>query len=149
MSSHGGCRKGAGSKGKKNGVTRITHKAQQAARDKAVSDGYLLPHEILLKAANGECFTQKKLVIIYHKSGPKKGYEKEREWVEEEYYPTVNEQIDAAKAAAQYYAPKLISKAADDLPGDGTNVDDKPVIPVFKVKPAQKEVSVTKGVKNG
>lgn len=110
MSNHGGRRKGAGSKGKKKGVTRITHKAQQAAREKAINDGYLLPHEILLKAANGECFTQKKLVIVYHKRGPKKGYEKERKWVDEEYYPTVHEQVDAAKAAAPYYSPKLMTQ---------------------------------------
>lgn len=105
---HGGRREGAG--GKESGTTRITKKAQEAAKSKAIKDGYLLPHEILLKAANGECFKQKKLHIIYHARGPKKGQEKERKWVEEDYWPTVNEQMDAAKAAAPYFAPKLAAQ---------------------------------------
>ena len=94
----------------KRGTKRISTKTQEAARLQAKEDGYLLPHEILLKAANGECFKQKKLVIIYHKRGPNKGHEKERKWVEEDYWPTVQEQVDAAKAAAPYYSPKLATQ---------------------------------------
>lgn len=96
--------------GPKRGTKRITARAQKDARNKAKTDGYLLPHEILLKAANGECFKQKKLHITYYRSGPHKGQEKSREWIEEDYWPTVHEQIDAAKAAAPYYAPRLAAQ---------------------------------------
>lgn len=105
--SRGGPRPGAGAK---RGAKRITAKAQADARAKATGDGKLLPHEILLKAANGECFKQKKLHITYYRSGPNKGQEKSREWIEEDYWPTVHEQIDAAKAAAPYYAPRLAAQ---------------------------------------
>ena len=105
--SRGGPRPGSGPK---RGTKRITAKAQEAAKLKANEEGRLLPHEILLRAANGECFKQKKLHIIYHGRGPKKGQEKRREWVEEDYWPTVPEQIDAAKAAAPYYVPRLAAQ---------------------------------------
>lgn len=61
-------------------------------------------------AWNVEAYNQKKLHIIYHGRGPNKGKEKRREWIEEDYWPTVPEQIDAAKAAAPYYVPRLASQ---------------------------------------
>lgn len=103
----GGPRPGAGAK---RGAKRITAKAQEAARAKATGEGYLLPHEILLRVANGESLKQRKLHITYHKRGPNKGFEKSREWVEEDYWPTAAEQVDAAKAAAPYYAPRLATQ---------------------------------------
>lgn len=96
--------------GPKRGVSRVTAKAKADARAKAKDDGHMLPHEILLRAANGEPFKQRRLIITYYKSGPNKGHEKSREWVEEDYWPTTAEQIDAAKAAAPYYAPRLATQ---------------------------------------
>lgn len=69
------------------------------------------PHEILRDAANGLPFKQRKLIIYYHKSGPEAGKESRREWIEEDYYPDYKDQIDAAKAAAPYFAPKLVSQS--------------------------------------
>jgi len=103
----GGARPGSGPK---RSPKRITKKAQTAAVIEAKKGGHVLPHEILLRAANGECFKQKRLEITYYKAGPNKGHEKSRQWVEEDYWPTVHEQIDAAKAAAPYYAPRLATQ---------------------------------------
>jgi len=107
----GGARPGSGPK--PTGTARITSKAREAASLQAKKDGRLLPHEILLRAANGESFKQKKLHIIYYGRGPNKGQEKYREWVEEDYWPSVSEQIDAAKAAAPYFAPRLASQTVN------------------------------------
>lgn len=65
--------------------------------DDNVNMSKLLPHEILLRAANGEAFIQRRA-------------ETDSEWVDELYYPTVAEQLNAAKAAAPYYAPRLAVK---------------------------------------
>lgn len=105
--------------GPKRGTKRITAKAREAARLAAENGNKILPHEILLNAANGESFMQRRLVIVYYKRGPLKGQEKMREWVEEIYWPTVQEQIDAAKAAAPYFAPRLTSLPID--PGKFNN----------------------------
>lgn len=67
----------------------------------------LLPHEILLKGARGEPFIVKRLVVTRYKSGKQKGEVKSEEWEDYKYYPSYNEQMDCAKAAAPYYAPKL------------------------------------------
>ena len=69
-----------------------------------------LPHEWLAKVARGECIMQRKLVVVYYKSGPKAGAEKERRWEEEEYYASFAERMDAAKASAPYFAPRLASQ---------------------------------------
>lgn len=104
----GGPRPGSGRK--PGSKAKITKKTQEAAALEAKNNGHLLPHEILLKAANGECFKQKKLEITYYKTGANKGHEKSRKWIEEDYWPTVPEQIDAAKAAAPYFAPRLATQ---------------------------------------
>lgn len=72
-----------------------------------------MPHEILLRAANGEAFTQRRLYPSCHQEGysAEEGAEKDSEWVEEVYYPSVTEQLDAAKTAAPYYAPRLSAQA--------------------------------------
>lgn len=87
--------------------------AEKKVVEKIVADAKkegLMPHEILLKAARGESFTVRKLVIVKYKSGPNRGEEKERRWVEEEYYPTFNEQIECARSAAPYFAPRLATQ---------------------------------------
>lgn len=63
----------------------------------------MLPHEWLLAVARGDVVKQMKLRITYDA----KGKEKSREWIEEEYYADFATRIDAAKAAAPFYAPKL------------------------------------------
>lgn len=106
---HGGSRPGAGAKrGSKQKA--LTPKERVKELVKASAGGGLMPHEILLKAARGESFRIKKLVITCYKSGPNKGQEKSREWEEQEYVPSYAEQIDAAKAAAPYFAPRLATQ---------------------------------------
>ena len=84
----------------------------------------MLPHEILLKAARGERFTIKVKQIVKYKSGPQKGEMKEIRWVDEDYYPNFNEQVECARSAAPYYTPRLATqtvktdeKTADALTG--------------------------------
>jgi len=64
-----------------------------------------LPHEILLSIARGEAMQIMRKVT----STDVKGQEFE-EWVEDIYFPSVSERIDAAKSAAPYYTPKLASQ---------------------------------------
>lgn len=106
--------------GRRPGAGRKPSKKTQMIADaimESIKEGKRLPHDILLSAARGEMFTQRRLVITYYGRGPKRGQEKSREWVEEEYWPSAQEQMDAAKAAAPYFAPKLAMqtvKADDD-----------------------------------
>ena len=84
------------------------------AREEAQSSG-LLPHEWLLKVARGEAVEQKHWDIEYDK----KGRESKRTLVSEEVYASFPDRIDAAKAAAPYYAPKLVAQQVSF----GGNVD--------------------------
>lgn len=77
---HGGARRGAGRK------IGTQTKVSQKAREAAAKTGKL-PHEILLSVSRGEPL----------RWGP----------TQEEAWPTPDQQIDAAKAAAPYYAPRL------------------------------------------
>jgi hypothetical protein len=100
-------------KGSKNGtsVRAVTAMAGESARlGHAVDGKLLLPHEILLRVANGGGVLQRKLEVTYYAEGPQRGQEKCREWVVEEYFPSFVERLDAAKAAAPYYAPRLASQ---------------------------------------
>lgn len=67
----------------------------------------LLPHEWMLKVSRGDGIVHKRWRIEYYKSGPKLGQEKSRELVEELVYTDFDTRLDAAKAAAPFYAPKL------------------------------------------
>ena len=96
MDQLGGARPGAGRP--KGSTQKITTKA----REEAMATG-LLPHEWLLKVARGEAVPHKRWKIIYDKQGNEKG----KELVEEDYYADFPTRIDAAKAAAPFYAPKL------------------------------------------
>lgn len=103
----GGARPGAGRpKGSKQKVT-----AQ--AREAAMETG-LLPHEWLLKVSRGEPIEQKRWVIVYDKNGK----EKSRELVTDEVYADFPTRIDAAKAAAPFYAPKLAVQQVNVKGGD-------------------------------
>jgi hypothetical protein len=87
----GGKRPGAGRpKGSKNRLA-------QAAREQAEATGSL-PHEVLLAICRGD---QKLRDVV--KCGD--------EMVEIERWPTVEERIRAATAAAPFYAPKLAAEA--------------------------------------
>jgi hypothetical protein len=95
----GGARQGAGRpKGRTNSVTA---KAREAAAETG-----LLPHEWLLKVSRGEGIEHKRWKIVYDKSGKEKG----RELVTEELYADFPTRLDAAKAAAPFYAPKLATQ---------------------------------------
>lgn len=76
------------------------------ARLEAASSG-LLPHEWLLKVCRGESILHKRWKVKYH---AKTGEELSRELIEEEYYPDFPMRVDAAKAAAPYYMPKLATQ---------------------------------------
>ena len=92
----GGARPGAGRpKGRTNSVTA-------KARESATETG-LLPHEWLLKVSRGEAIEQKRWVTKYDKNGK----EVSRELVTEQVYADFPTRIDASKAAAPFYAPKL------------------------------------------
>ena len=92
----GGRQPGAGRP--KGALSKVTAKAKQAAMETG-----LLPHEWLLLVSRGEGIKHKRWVVKYDA----KGNEKSRELVEEEVYADFPTRIDAAKAAAPFYAPKL------------------------------------------
>lgn len=62
----------------------------------------LLPHEFLALVATGETIKTRRW--------------KDGGWVEETWDPTPDQQIDAAKAAAPYYQPRLVSTKVDHGP---------------------------------
>lgn len=113
--SHGGARPGGGRPlGSKQ---KITTKARQ----EAMATG-LLPHEWLLKVSRGEGIEQKRWKIEYYKSGPKAGTEKSRELITEVVYADFPTRIDAAKAAAPFYAPRLAVQSVKVSPDSGDAV---------------------------
>lgn len=63
----------------------------------------LLPHEWLLKVSRGEPILQKHWRIRTDKNGK----ELSRVLIEEQFYADFPMRVDAAKAAAPFYAPKL------------------------------------------
>lgn len=95
----GGARPGSGRK--PGSVQLVTAKAREAAMKTG-----LLPHEWLLKVSRGEPIEQKRWVIVYDKNGK----EKSRELVTDEVYADFPTRIDAAKAAAPFYAPRLAAQ---------------------------------------
>lgn len=78
---------------------------KRASRDYRVAakESGLLPHEWLLKVARGEGIEHTFYKIEYDKNG----IEKSRKIVTELYFADMSTRMDAAKAAAPYYAPKL------------------------------------------
>lgn len=101
----GGARPGAGRP--KGTLAKVTAKAREAAMETG-----LLPHEWLLKVSRGEPIEQKRWVVQYDKTGK----EKSRELITEEVYADFPTRIDAAKAAAPFYAPKLAVQTVN-VPG--------------------------------
>lgn len=76
-----------------------------AAREAARETG-LLPHEWLLKVSRGEPIEQKRWKDILDEDGKVI----DRELVEEVLYPDFGTRMDAAKAAAPFYAPRLATQ---------------------------------------
>lgn len=95
----GGRQPGAGRP--KGALSKVTAKAKQAAMETG-----LLPHEWLLKVSRGEPIEHKRWVVKYDKNGKEVG----RELVTEEVYADFPTRIDASKAAAPFYAPKLATQ---------------------------------------
>lgn len=66
-----------------------------------------LPHEFLAKVARGEAIEIVHTTIHRYKRGARIGQVREVEYETVWHYPSFQERMDAAKAVAQYYAPKL------------------------------------------
>ena len=107
----GGAQPGSGRP--KGAVSKVTAKAKLAAMETG-----LLPHEWLLKVSRGEPIEQKRWKITYDA----KGNEKSRELITEEVYADFPTRIDAAKAAAPFYAPKLAVQQVKVGPDTGNAV---------------------------
>jgi hypothetical protein len=103
----GGAQPGSGRP--KGAVSKITQKAREAAMETG-----LLPHEWLLKVSRGEPIEQKRFIVKHDKTGK----EISRELVTEEVCADFPTRIDAAKAAAPFYAPKLAVQQVNVKGGD-------------------------------
>jgi hypothetical protein len=72
----------------------------------------MMPHEILLHAARGGAFVECVAIVIADErsyANVDASVDELTRYDEVVYYPSYSEQIDAAKAAAAYYAPRLSS----------------------------------------
>lgn len=92
----GGAQPGSGRP--KGAIAKVTTKAKQAAMETG-----LLPHEWLLMVSRGEGVKHKRWEVVFDTNG----VEQSRDLIEEEIYADFPTRIDAAKAAAPYYAPRL------------------------------------------
>lgn len=111
----GGKRVGGGRK--KGATNRLTRQA----RIEAAKTGEL-PHEWLLRISRGGAIKQHRLVVEYYKTGERRGKEKSRKWVEEDYYPLFTERLDAAKVAASYYAPRIAAVTPEGEAAKGVTI---------------------------
>jgi hypothetical protein len=99
--------KGRGGQGRGGGrklgsVNRLAKDAIVAAKETG-----MLPHEWLLGVARGDSVEQKRWKIQYDKET---GEEISRELITETIYPEFPVRMDAAKAAAPFYAPRLATQ---------------------------------------
>lgn len=92
---------GRGQGRKPGSVTRLSKEAIDAAKETG-----LLPHEWLLKVSRGEPIEQKRWKDVLDADGNVI----DRELVEEVLYPDFGTRMDAAKAAAPFYAPRLATQ---------------------------------------
>lgn len=99
MPGGGGPRKGAGRP--IGAVNRVAKEAIAAAKAEGI-----LPHEWLLNIVRGEPVKQERWQIKRDHSGR----EISRELVAELIYPEFSVRMDAAKAAAPFYAPRLATQ---------------------------------------
>lgn len=106
--------------GKREGAGRppgAVGKKHAQIREEAALNGEL-PHQFLLRVSRGDQILQRQPVHTYYKTGVNKGQIKSTEWKVVDRYPTFEERVDAAKACAQYFAPKL---ATQTIKGDEDN----------------------------
>ena len=82
----------------KGALSKISEKARQLAAETGI-----LPHAWLMKIARGEPVTQMQWVVKYDANGKADG----RELVEQQLYADFATRVEAAKAAAPFYAPRL------------------------------------------
>lgn len=107
-------------KPKVNTTVRKGESARQAAKDlssQAISDAKamgLLPHEWLLKLMHGEPVRHHQWKVVYDELGN----EKRRELQEVMVYADFATRVEAAKAAAPFFAPRLATQhvVVDDKP---------------------------------
>tara|TARA_R110000868_G_scaffold71284_1_gene208962 strand:- start:582 stop:962 length:381 start_codon:yes stop_codon:yes gene_type:complete len=99
MATFGGKQPGAGRP--KGALSKVTAKSKQVAQETG-----LLPHEWLLAVSRGEGIVHKRWVVKHDT----KGKEVSRDLVEEVIYADFPTRIDASKAAAPFYAPKLAAQ---------------------------------------
>jgi len=97
------------------GASTRTLVAHRESRRQELTDE-LLPHELLLRVAQGYGIAHQKLVVEYDEDT---GLMVERVAVET-VYPSFKVRLDAAKQAAPYYAPRLATQTvhvsnADEL----------------------------------
>jgi len=99
MGTFGGKQPGAGRP--KGALSKVTAKSKQIAQETG-----LLPHEWLLAVSRGEGIVHKRWVVKFDA----KGKEVSRDLIEEIIYADFTTRIDASKAAAPFYAPKLVAQ---------------------------------------
>ena len=75
----------------------------------AAAEAGLLPHEWLLGVVRGEPVIQREWDITYDEQGN----EESRELKEQAVYPGLEVRMDAAKAAAGYFAPRLQAQTVE------------------------------------
>lgn len=99
----------------KGSVNRLAKEAIDQAKK-----GGPLPHEWLLSIVRGEPVKQKVWDI---ERDPQTGRELSRQLKEDIVYPSLDTRVDAAKAAAPYYAPKLATQHVELTGEDGGPVE--------------------------
>jgi hypothetical protein len=97
------------------GAARRMRKVSARVIAEAAASG-LLPHEWLLKVARGEGMKHRSWVARRNEAGQIVGFD----LVEEDYYADFETRLEAAKAAAPYYAAKL---SAQTVSVTGTETD--------------------------
>ena len=84
-------------------------------QEEAKLSGRVLPHEFLLGVVRGEPIKQMVLTNVMDKAGKKV---LRTEYVERTIYPDLPARVDAAKAVAPYYAPRLAAQVVTIAPND-------------------------------
>jgi hypothetical protein len=96
-------------------TSRPSHKTAMQRAQEAKAETGLLPHEWLLKVALGEPIIHHRWRIQYNRQGT----EISRELVVEEMYADFKTRVEAAKAAAPFFAPRLSTMKVQPIGGNG------------------------------
>lgn len=96
--------------------TKITREMMQIfEEEEAKLSGKILPHEFLLKVVRGEPIEQMVLTNVLDRKGEKVLH---TEYQKRIIYPDLPARVDAAKAVAPYYAPRLAAQIVTLVPND-------------------------------